>query len=390
MTAMDSRTETIQVNSRQNTVAIIFIALVVGAIGGYAFTQQPETVIREVPTQSPTDPGPVQDINVTDGQSDLYNYIYNRSVDSVVTVSSFQSNEGTLRQTAAGTGFVYDRNGNLITNQHVIDGADTVDVIFRDGEQYEAEIIGEDAYTDLAVLQIDAEDRSLNPLPLGDSSSTEIGEGVLAIGNPFGEELSLTHGIISQKNRLLPAEEGFSVPNVLQTDAPINPGNSGGPLFDLDGEVIGVNTAIDTTSGQFSGVGFAVPVNTVQRVAPELIETGNYRHSWIGISGVDVTPAIADEIGLEEASGFLVVSVREDGPAIDADIQAGDNEVNIRGQLIDIGGDVIVGIDDQPVRKIDDILNYLARETEPGDTVTLEIIRNGDRIERDVTLQERP
>lgn len=387
---MDSRTETIEVNSRQNTIAIIFIALVVGAVGGFTLTQQPDTIVQEIQGQPVADAGPQQNINISDSRSDLYNHLYTSSVDSILTVNTFRSQDGVLQPTSSGTGFIYDNNGRIITNQHVVDGGDVVDVVFKDGQQYEATILGEDGYTDLAVLEIDAPNKTLTPLPRGDSNEMTIGEGVLAIGNPFGEELSLTHGIVSQKNRLLPAEEGFSVPNVIQTDAPINPGNSGGPLFNLEGKVIGVNTAIDTTSGQFSGVGFAVPINTVKHVAPKLIEDGQYRHSWIGISGIDVTPAIADEIGLEEASGFLVVSVREDGPAIDAGIQAGENEVRIRGRTLTIGGDVIVGIDDQSVRKIDDILNYLARETQPGDTVTLEIIRDGERIERDVTLQERP
>lgn len=387
---MDSRTETIRVNSRQNTIAIIFIALVVGAVGGYALTQQPETIVREVRSPAPVDSGPAESVNLTDNRGQLYNYLYEQSVDSVVSVNTFQSQNGQLAQVSGGTGFVYDRDGHIVTNQHVVESGDAFDIVFRDGQQFEAEVVGGDGYTDLAVLKIDAPDRTLDPLPLGDSSNISIGEAALAIGNPFGQELSLTHGIISQKNRLLPAEEGFSVPNVLQTDTFINPGNSGGPLMNLEGEVIGVNTAIDTTDGQFSGVGFAVPVNTVKRVVPELIENGEYRHSWLGITGVDVTPAIAEEIGLEEASGFLVVTVREDGPASNVDIQAGDRDAQIRGRSLTVGGDVIVGIDDQPVRRIDDILNYLARETEPGDTVTLEIIRDGERIERDVTLQRRP
>lgn len=311
--------------------------------------------------------------------------IFEAAEDSVVSVRTEGGGPA-----AQGSGFVYDTRGHIVTNEHVVEDAEEVEVTFPSGIQLQAEIVGTDPFTDLAVLEIDSGEIQLNPLPIGTTEQMKVGEHVAAIGNPFGLSGTMTAGILSQKNRLLRTEGRFSIPNVLQTDAAINPGNSGGPLLNMQGEVIGVNTAITSGSGTFSGVGFAVSAETLERVVPRLIEQGGYRHPWIGVSGVDVSPEIREAMDLETASGFLIVEVVDDSPASRAGLEAGDREIDVDGGAVTVGGDVIVGIGGRNVRKIDDILNYLAKETSVGETVTLEIIRDGEVREVDLTLGRRP
>lgn len=297
-----------------------------------------------------------------------------------------------LARDGVGSGFVYDHNGHIITNNHVVENVNRIDVTFLDGTIYRATKVGVDPYTDLAVIRVDAPTDKLFPLPLGDSSSLQVGEQVAAIGNPFGLSGSMTTGIVSQVGRLLPLSDarGFSIPDVIQTDAAINPGNSGGPLLNMRGEVIGVNTAIQSATGEFSGIGFAVPADTVKRVIPVLISDGVYKHPWLGVSGRDVTPEIADALGLGEARGFLVVDIVANSPAAKHGIKGGDRQVMLDGRQVRLGGDVIVSIDDLEVRKIDDILVYLGREKSVGDEVQLTIIRDGRHMELSVMLAERP
>jgi S1-C subfamily serine protease len=281
---------------------------------------------------------------------------------------------------------VYTERGHIITNYHVIEDAETITVTFTDGTSRRAEITGTDEYTDLAVIKVQKND--LESLDLAESSDVKVGQRVAAIGNPFGLEGSMTSGIISQKERRIRVGGGFSIPNVLQTDAAINPGNSGGPLLNMDGEVIGVNTAIQSNTGTFSGIGFAVSSKTVGEVIPQLIEEQDYEHSWIGITGVNVDAEIAREMNLENSSGFLVQSVIEDGPAAEAGLRPGERTMG--GRNIVLGGDVIVGIEDRKVEDINDILDYLLRKTEVGDTVEVHIIRDGERQTVKMTLQDRP
>lgn len=376
---------------RRSGALLLIIALLVGFEASLLYQDQ------FAPSDTPVDrPDETQDrpanvtvnqyrFNVTDTRGDLYNTIFQNSRDSVVSVVSLDGDS----VSASGSGFIYDSEGRIVTNNHVVEGASTIQVRFLNGNVYDAEVIGNDPYTDLAVLDIDT-GRSLPALPLGNSTTLQIGESVLAIGNPFGLSGSMTSGIVSQKGRTLPAANQFSIPNVIQTDAAINPGNSGGPLLNVEGEVIGVNTAIDTTSQSFQGVGFAVPVNAVRRVVPELITDGEYQHSWIGISGIDVTPALADEMGLENATGFLVASIQDDSPAEEAGLRAGDRNATIQGSEVPVGGDVVVGINDEPVRQLADVLAYLATDASVGDTIELTIIRDGDRMTVPLTLQSRP
>jgi len=285
-----------------------------------------------------------------------------------------------------GSGFAYTES-HIVTNHHVVSGSETVEITFTDGSTENAEVSGVDPYTDLAVLETDRDD--LKPLETGDLDNVNVGQQAVAIGNPFGFQSSMTAGIISQRDRLLPVQGGFSIPNVLQTDAAINPGNSGGPLMNTQGEVVGVNTAIETDTGVFSGVGFAISADSVERVVPELIDSGRYEHAWLGVSGTDVGPEIVEEMSLENSSGFLVSEVVEDGPSENI-LREGDEITNIQGQEIALGGDVIIGIDGNEVRGIEDVLVYLARETEPGDSVEIEVIRDGEVIELTVNLDSRP
>jgi S1-C subfamily serine protease len=310
-----------------------------------------------------------------------------------------------------GSGFVYDKEGHIITNNHVVaGGSGDLDVTFLDGTVYDARLIGSDPYSDLAVLKVeeDVPRDKLVPLPLGNSSTLKIGQPVAAVGNPFGLSGSITEGIISGLGRSLPssvpqdptipqldvpslpAPPAFSIPDIIQTDAAINPGNSGGPLLNTRGEVIGINTAIFSNTGSYSGVGFAIPSNMIQKVVPSLITTGSYTHPYIGITGLDITPEIAEAMGLQEARGFLVTEVTAEGPAAEAGIQGGDLLADINGREIELGGDVILEIDNKTVRKIDDILTYLEREKQVGDIVQLTVLRDGQLQEIPVTLAARP
>jgi len=267
-----------------------------------------------------------------------------------------------------GSGFVYDILGHTITNAHVIENATKVTVTFLDGNQYNAEIIGADKFTDIAVIKVNEKPRLLHPLDIGDSSVLLVGEQVAAIGNPFGLSGSMTSGIVSQLGRLLFSQDnGFSIPDVIQTDAAINPGNSGGPLLNMKGEVIGINTAIRSSTGEFTGVGFAVPSNTIKKIVPSLIEEGKYHHPWMGITGIDIDPDLAKIRELVNAKGFLVVTVIDGLPADDAGLQGVSKTVEIDGKEYPIDGDIIISVDGKEVRKINDLLVHLQREKSVGE-----------------------
>jgi len=299
-------------------------------------------------------------------------------------------------QQGLGSGFLYDKDGHIITNNHVVtfnEGNNNYLVTFSNGNSYQAKLIGHDPYSDLAVLKLsDPIDIVLSPIPLGNSSSLRVGDTVAAIGNPFGLSGSLTVGVVSGLGRLLPSSDGsnspfsqfamnFNIPDIIQTDAAINPGNSGGPLLNLKGEVIGINSAIYSNTGVNAGIGFAVPSNTVKKVVQSIISSGNYLHPYLGVVGMDITPQLAKIFGLKESKGFLITDITPGSPAAKSGkLQKGTITYNQRGEIIDADGDIIVAIDDKEVRKIDDILTYLEREKEVGDTVTLKILRN-DKVE---------
>jgi S1-C subfamily serine protease len=311
---------------------------------------------------------------------------------SVVQITD--SNEIDLFESRLGSGFVYDDNGHIITNHHVVSGGgNRLDVTFQDGSVYRASLIGSDPSADIAVLYVKEVSREkLLPLSLADSSKVRVGEHVAAIGNPFGLSGSMSTGIVSGVGRQIPAQEddSFTIPDIIQTDAPINPGNSGGPLLNMRGEVIGINSAIFSTTGQFAGVGFAIPSNTIAQVVPSLITTGSYQHPWLGVAGMDMAPGIASRLGLDQPRGFLVMDVVAGSPAEKAGIQRGEEDAVIDGISVKLGGDVILAIDNNTVRKIDDILAYVETEKSVGDDLKLTILRDGQTLELTATLLPRP
>ena len=320
--------------------------------------------------------------------------LFEKSEEGVVKIKVVRiGSQGTVQGDIGGmgSGFVYDNLGHIITNAHVVDGADKATVTFLDGSQYNAEIIGKDKFTDIAVIKVSEKPRLLHPLEIGDSSLLQVGEQVAAIGNPFGLSGSMTSGIVSQIGRLIAAQDsGFSIPDVIQTDAAINPGNSGGPLLNMRGQVIGINTAIQSITGEFVGIGFAVPSNTVSKIVPTLIEEGKYPHPWIGISGKDIDPDLARVLDLKQAKGFLVITVVDGSPADKAGLKGVSQTQIINGEEYPADGDIIISVDDKEVRKISDILIHLQREKSVGDEMILGILRDGDFMHLTLKLVERP
>jgi 2-alkenal reductase len=292
-----------------------------------------------------------------------------------------------------GSGFVWDTEGHIVTNSHVVENATKVRVIFADGVSAEAEVLGADPGSDLAVIKVDASATALAPVQLGDSNALKVGQMAVAIGNPYGLENTMTYGILSALGRTISSgTSAFSIPEVIQTDAPINPGNSGGPLLDREGRVIGINTQIVSGTGSNAGIGFAVPINIAKRVAPALIEKGSYDYAWLGISGQTLSPEVASVMDLpEDTKGALVMEVIKDGPADQAGLRGSDDKLTRAGVEYPLGGDVIISLDGQPVTGMDDLISYLAGSLQPGDTVQLEVIRSdGASATIEVTLGTRP
>jgi len=332
-----------------------------------------------------------------------------RSVVQITGDSNSTQLNGEAFVSRLGSGFVYDKQGYILTNNHVVAGAanekEEFEVTFLDGSSYKAVVIGTDPYADLAVIKIaNVSADKLIPLKIGNSSSVTVGQQVVAIGNPFGLSGSMTEGIVSGLGRILPTPSTepsplnpsnelastFSIPNVIQTDAAINPGNSGGPLLNMNGEVIGINTAIFSNTGSYSGVGFVIPSYMIEKIVPSLISKGIYNHPYLGIMGVDVNSEIAEIMNLNETKGFLVISVPLDGPADKAGIRGGDVITDMNGLKMKLGGDVIVGIDNTTVRKIDDLLSYLESKKSVGEIVNLDLLREGKAEKIQVLLDTRP
>ena len=379
--------------------------------------------------------------------------IFSKVQDSVVQVTTTNTDIAGPLNSGLGSGFVYDNDGHIITNYHVVALAslsgessnnisssnNNTDIIvtFNDGSVYNAKVVGSDRFSDIAVLRVENISKSkLVPLTFGNSSQAEIGEQVVAIGNPFGLSGTLTVGVVSGLGRIIPSlpdeqqeqeqppllpenpfgdlfpdipglpfqqpplipdqqqqerSGAFSIPDIIQTDAAVNPGNSGGPLLNMKGQVIGMNTAIFSETGVYAGIGFAIPSNTITKIVPSLITTGSYQHPWLGLIGIDITPEIAEALGLslEEAKGFLIIGVNEGSPADKAGIRGGDRVTNVNGREIRLGGDIVLKIDNQDVRKIEDILTYLEGQKHVGDTVQLTIVRDGKTQTVNATLTPR-
>ena len=317
--------------------------------------------------------------------------LFSKSQDGVVQIVVRKTGDNASDR-AIGSGIVYDLSGHIITSNHVVEDYQKIRVVFHDGQSYSAKVSGTDRFADLAVIKVDADPQALHPLPLGDSSKLRIGDQVTAIGSPFGLSGSMTSGIVSQLGRILnpPNLQSFSIPNVIQTDAAINPGNSGGPLLNNYGEVIGINTAIQTETGEFSGVGFAIPSNTMKKIVPVLIQTGHYKHPWLGVSGITVDPDLADSLGLSTHSGFLIENIVSDSPASKAGLHASNQTSTVDGIKYKFGGDIITGVDNTKVTKLEDLLNYLQDYKYAGDTMIMHIVRDNKTMDVTLTLQERP
>ncbi len=368
----------------------------------------PSDRVVNQPTAGPTPTlVPASGRNMLDQEEQVLVNIYQRVNPGVVyidvTVAATQNSPG---GEGTGSGFVIDKQGHIVTNNHVVADASTVNVIFADGTSAVAKIVGQDAYSDLAVIQVHVPADKLVPVALGDSSNLQPGQMVVAIGNPYGLAGTMTSGIISAIGRTLPesvnqsSTANFINPEIIQTDAAINPGNSGGPLLDSHGRVIGVNTAIRSTStglgGQpsNSGIGFAVPVNTVKRVIPQLIAHGSIQYPYLGITSRDglKLSTIANQLGKNVTDGVLVFEVVPGGPAAQAGIRGGDpqNTITVQGAPIPLGGDIITAFNGHPVKNYTDLIAQLTDSAKPGDTVTLTILRNGQKQDVKVKVGVRP
>jgi S1-C subfamily serine protease len=324
--------------------------------------------------------------------------IFKRVENSVVQITSRVKNTGQVingnhlqsPSTKLGSGFVYDDQGHIVTNDHVVNGAKIVDVTFVDGNTYTAKVIGTDPSSDLAVLQIidNFSIEKVVPLIIANSNILQVGQQVIAIGNPFGLSDTMTTGIVSQIGRLLPnPDTRFPIPNGIQTDAAINPGNSGGPLLNMQGQVVGMNTAISSSTGEFSGIGFAIPSNAITHIVPKLMQTGSYIHPWLGISGGGITPEFAQSAGLPiNYKGVLVGYVQAGSPAEKAGLQAISQDVNSNPHV----GDIIVAVDGHKVKRIDDIINYMETQKSVGQAVKLTVYRNGQIMDLTAILDARP
>lgn len=306
-----------------------------------------------------------------------------------------EGSELPLRQ-GVGSGFVWDREGHIVTNNHVVDGAEMINVTFSDGTSLQGKVIGTDKNSDLAVVKVDKGIVDLQPIELADSTKLKVGSLVMAIGNPFGLEGSFSVGVVSALGRSLTVEGGlltgsFSIPDIIQTDAPINPGNSGGVLVNTKGQVVGVPTAIESPVRANAGVGFAVPSALVQKVVPALIQDGKYYYTYLGLSGGTLTSDMARAMDLKETQrGILVNTINPNTPADKAGLKGSTKETKVQGQTVKVGGDVIIRIDGKDLRKFEDLVSYLASSTVVGQKVTLDIIRDGMEKQVEAILEARP
>jgi S1-C subfamily serine protease len=343
------------------------------------------------------------DIKSEDGSANVVNQIYKADGDGVAFIESqieaqeteslspFGEAEPESGGTATGSGFVIDGEGHILTNNHVVEGASKVTVKLGDSEKtYDAEVVGADPGTDIALLKVEAPDGEIHPLTLGHSSDAEVGDPVVAIGNPFGLDRTVTSGIVSALQRQIEAPNGFAISHVIQTDAAINPGNSGGPLINAGGEVIGINAQIATGGGSGNvGIGFAIPIDTVRAEIEQLKTNGEVEHAFIGISGGTVTPELAKAVNLPVEEGVIVQTVVKDGPADKAGIEAGGTSATIDGEEVRLGGDIITEVDGKDLKSMDELVEII-QESKPGDELHLTILRGGDEKTADVTLGTQP
>jgi S1-C subfamily serine protease len=366
---------------------VLTLASLACQLPGLSTPSQPMPVVVTQTSPPPIIDSPLNPIPQDNSLASLYQQV----IPGVVSIRA---------ESSIGSGFVFDNEGHVITNQHVIAGSSQVEVSFSSGYKAYGTVIGFDQDADVAVIKVDAPAEEIHPLAIGDSSALMVGQPVVAIGNPFGLNGTMTLGIISGLGRTQPSSQAagggfFSTADIIQTDAAINPGNSGGPLFNLNGEVIGVNQSIRTNifsdAGEAvnSGVGFSISINLVKRIVPVLIRDGKYEYPYLGItSSSELTLAEIEALGLKTFTGAYVISVVPEGPADKAGIRAGSSPTSIPG--LSAGGDIIIAFDKKPVRTFDELLSYLITSKSPGDTVVLTVLRDGRNLDITVTLGKRP
>jgi putative serine protease PepD len=387
-------TERDEMNSRPGRIPIVVMTLLAtlavgvgaGAVAYSTISSDTKTVIRQVPVES-SEPTAS---NSTLTTAEIYRNTHRSVVE--ITVGSVQVDPfgGEQQQRGQGSGFVLDSDGHIVTNDHVVEGADTVSVRFWNGDTYDANVVGTDASTDLAVIKVDAPDSVLHPLTVGDSSDVQVGNPVFALGSPFGLEDSFTSGIVSALHRQIEARNGFSINDSIQTDAAINHGNSGGPLLNSSGEVIGVNAQIAGNTGANVGVGFAIPSNTVKSIASQLVDSGEVEHAYLGVQVQDVPASVADELGLVE--GVQIASFPEASsrtPAQKAGLHASTGQKTVDGEPYSTGGDVITEIDGAKITTSEELQRAIDAK-KPGDTISITYWRNGESHTVDVKLATRP
>ncbi len=381
------------------TVALIITSLGCSLLAPAPVQQQP-TPTPIVETREPAATVPPPDNAISDLETQV-EMVYEAVGDAVVNISvtaiGYDFFFNAVPQEGSGSGFVYDKDGHIITNFHVIENAEEIQVTFADGMTLPAEVVGTDPTYDLAVLKVDPDpDYELTTIELGDSNMLRVGQFVVAIGNPFGLDQTVTFGVISSLGRIIESPDRRFIGEAIQTDAAINPGNSGGPLLDLQGRVIGVNAQIVSPSQANAGIGFAIPAQIVRRVAPELISEGRYRHSWMGISFFPMALNEQLQGQFQEMDfaapdhGILITGVEPNSPADEAGLQGGDRVVQTRYGELPLGGDVITAIDGERMHRARDLIAYLETETRVGDTVQVSIIRDGEEMTVPVTLGARP
>jgi len=382
------------------TLAVVVLAVTALACSLPAVTTPaptPTYTVPPTPTVTPLQmtPLPMEPANALEAQVEA---VYDQAGPAVVNITSriitYDFFMEPIPQEGTGSGFIYDNEGHIVTNYHVVAEAESVSVALAAGGVYTATIVGADPSNDLAVLRIEAESLPA-PIPLGDSDQLRVGQFVVALGNPFGLERTLTVGVISALGRVIQSPDGRFIGEAIQTDAAINPGNSGGPLLDLEGRVIGVNAQIVSPSQASAGIGFAISVNTVHRVAPQLIAKGHYPHPWLGVSvlpfeaeGAQLLREAGMDVPVDE--GLLVAEVVPGSPAAEAGIRGGDQVVRIGNTQIPLGGDIITAINGKPIANFQELTVYLESETQVGDTVEATLIRDGQEMTVQVTLAERP
>jgi len=368
---------------RYLSVGLIGVLIVVGLVFGLA---------RGVDGATPT-PVTVESLETQ------IQIVYQRASPAVVNITTrsiaYDFFLNAVPREGSGSGFVYDTQGHIVTNYHVIENARELQVTFADGQTLSARVVGTDPSNDLAVIKVEGLKDSIPPLPLGDSEGLKVGQFVIAIGNPFGLERTLTFGVVSATGRVIRSPDDRVVGEVIQTDAAVNPGNSGGPLLNLRGELIGVNTAILSPSGASAGIGFAIPSRTVKRVVPKLISEGRYPHPWLGVQLFDLTPQrvqALERLGMKlpVEHGVMIVEVEAASPAAKGGLRGGTRVARLGNVMLPVGGDVIIAIDEQPIRSTLDLVIYLETRTQVGQTVQIKIIREGQTQTIPVTLGTRP